>query len=578
MDPVSPDNLAYRGSALDAFDELAGSQTSLGLFHAAHSMWCADSCSRDLTCPFLHYCRPGSGPPTVADRTRAPRPRYNKHTANLFTLMGGDGYQTGISQKHQANFWPLCEDALRKVDQARKCGSLLFCDYSDWTKKRDPCAQVTVQNACRDTVQWFATWLGTKFNATPLGSRIIAFTTMPDDLCIPPLDLVHQRFRMYGLSFRDLVGQMVAEGWGRDAMRILLCTIRQYFFQYIEKVDFEDTVNGNGGVHALISRTSEVWDSIVYRTHTANAQASSIVVGRATASTLSEDWLLCSNINNCISMDLAKSALHVYEQDNHMPTASFGPQRTQQGMQGQRRLGYHSIYLDLLDDLVDTGCPEPLVNFASSGFLFVQINHRYLERSLGHRIPIHNSMADVLGSIFGDKPTDARLDGLFHLRWLVSNHGAEGKSGSKSALCPDLLAACLKRQEQRKSVWNSEYIDSTIGFKPLTRDKDIDSQCAIDWITGVHMLSRQVSSPDELQKLLTSVITQDSPRLSIEQLDAAGSRDGLWALCVACQVDCSDDCEWLAFAKYTWGKISSASHVAQSCQDGSVLEPKRKPG
>ncbi|KAI0378390.1 hypothetical protein F5Y04DRAFT_261924 [Hypomontagnella monticulosa] len=568
MGPVTPDNLAYRGSALDAFDELASNQKSLGLFHATHVMWCGDSCSRDLGCPFLHYTRPRSGPPTITNPTQAPRHRYNKHTANLFTLMGGEGYQAGVSQKHRVNFWPLCEDVLQKVDQARERSGLLFCDYTDWTKKQDHCSEMTVRNACRDTVQWMAAWCGSEYNATQVGMRTVAAVTIPDDLCIPPLDLMHQRFRIYGLSLRDLIEEMVKEGWGRDATHILLATIRQYFVQYIEKVEFKDTINENDSFHTQISRTNEVWDSIVYRTHSANTYATAVIVGRGSVPTLQEDWLACCSINCCLSMDLAKSALSIYEQDNHMPTASFGIPKTRRGLHKQRKTRYHSVYLDLEDDIANNGCPELLAHFASSGFLYVQLHHRYLERGLGRRIPVHKPMAAVLHSKFGDKPTDAWLDGIFHLRWLMENYSSENES--RPTLCPDLLAACLKRKRQRQSLWNLQRADNTTDPTSQLHNQGTHCQCATDWIADVHMLSRQASNPDELQKLLTSVITQDSAKLSIEQLNTVGSRDDLWALCVACQVDCSDDCEWLAFAKYTWGRLCSASHTTQICPESGL--------
>ncbi|OTA67205.1 hypothetical protein K449DRAFT_389929 [Hypoxylon sp. EC38] len=272
-------------------------------------------------------------------------------------------------------------------------------------------------------------------------------------------------------------------------------------------------------------------------------------------------------------MDLGKSALRVYQVDNHNPTATFGPRETKQKLQARRQVGYHSIYLDLMDDLVNTGCPEPLVHYASAGFLFVQMQHRYLERSLGYRFPIHEAMARALQNLFGDKPTDAWLDGLFHLRWLVSSRDTK-ELQPKSTLCADLLAACLKRQSQRKSAWDSNHAGSSKNPEIITDDSDICCACAADWVTTIHTLSSQANKPDELQKLLGSVISKNSLPLPIDQLSAVGSWDDIWALCVACQVDCSDNCEWLAFAKYVWKHIYFASHTCQGHHAGIFTEMK----
>ncbi|KAI0131206.1 hypothetical protein F4814DRAFT_405288 [Daldinia grandis] len=562
MGPISPDTLAYTGSALDALDELAKSQTYVELLHAAHSLWCGGSCSRSIECKFLHYTMPESRAPEGP--TLVPRHRYNKDTANYFTLMGGDGYEPGFPQEHQVNFWPPLEAVLRRIDQAREKGSSLFCDYTDWTKKQDTSAKQTVQGLCRDIIQWVAIWTGIDPKTSPLDTWLTAMITSPDDLCIPPLDVVHQKFRLYGRSLRDLVQAMVDNHWGRDATHVLLGFIRQLIFQYVEKAEFEGTANSDAGIHAQMGRHAEgIWDSIVLRTHTAGTYACMIIISRgAGLGLLKENWILSSSSNACISMDLAKSAARIYQVDNHQPTASFGDQNMQPTLERRRRVGYHSVCLDMMDDLVNTGCPEPLLH-VSGTFLGVQLVHRYWERSLGYRIPIQPAMANSLHSIYGDEPTDARLDGLFHLRWLVGSHDTKQGTMVKPTLCPDLLAACLERQRQRESVWKSDYTNSCPDSGLPIYSLDNGGSDATKWTTDVHQLSQRANNPKELQKLLTSLKVVNSARLSIDQLNAVGSQDDIWALCMACKVDCSKDCEWLAFAKYIRKQFCPASHSAQ---------------
>ncbi|KAI1472046.1 uncharacterized protein F4812DRAFT_203198 [Daldinia caldariorum] len=571
MLPISPNTLAYEGTALDALEELAKAKTYVELLHVTHSLWCGSSCSRDIECKFLHYKM------TKPKAPKEPDPflnhRYNKCTAKYFTLMGGEGYEPGFPQEHRVNFWLALESALRRIDGTREQGDkFLFCDYTDWTKKQNVSARQVAQCLCRDIIQWMAIWTGIDLKTSPLEMWLTAMITSPDDFCIPPLDVVHGKFRLYGRSLRDLVQAMVGANWGRDATHVLLGFVRQLLFQYVEKAEFEGTVNGAAGIHAQTGRDADsVWDSVVLRTHTAGTYACMIIVSRmAGLGPLDERWVLGSSANSCVAMDLAKSAARIYHVDNHQPTLSFGGQGKDKSTQQQqeqeqptpgerrRKVGYHSVYLDMMDDLVDAGCPELLLHVAGT-FLGVQLVHRYWERSLGYRIPIHRAMANAIRSIYGDDPTDARLDGLFRLRQLVSNREGGQKAGAEPTLCPDLLAACLERQRQRESAWKANRADTCTDCTAPVRDSNDFLPDAAEWISDVHRLSQQADNPQELQKLLTSLEVTNSTPLSIGQLNAVGSQDDIWALCMACKVDCCENCEWLAFAKYIWKQFCCSS-------------------
>ncbi|KAI1800190.1 hypothetical protein F4811DRAFT_50390 [Daldinia bambusicola] len=571
MLPISPNTLAHEGTALDALEQLAKAKTYVELVHVAHSLWCGSSCSRDIECKFLHYKMPK--PKAPKEPNLFSNHRYNKRTAKYFTLMGGEGYEPGFPQEHQVNFWPALESALRRIDQARgKKGKFLFCDYTDWTKKQNTSAKQVARCLCRDIIQWVAVWTGVDLQTSPLEMWLTAMITSPDDLCVPPLDVVHGEFRLYGRSLRDLVGAMVDDRWARDATHVLLGFIRQLLFQYVEKAEFEGAANGAAGIHAKTGRYADaVWDSVVLRTHTAGTYACMVVISRmAGLGPLEESWVLGSSANSCISMDLAKSAARIYHVDNHQPTLSFGVQDKDKGgtqrqqqeptsTERRRKVGYHSVYLDMMDDLVGADCPELLLHAAGT-FLGVQLVHRYWERSLGYRIPIHPAMADAISSIYGDDPTDARLDGLFHLRQLVSSREAGQKTGAGITLCTDLLAACLERQRQRESAWKSnDYTNSCTDYTVPVHNSNDFPPGAAEWISDVHQLSQQANNPEELQKLLTSLVVANSTSLSIDQLNAVGSQDDIWALCMACKVDCSDSCEWLAFAKYIWKQFCYSS-------------------
>jgi hypothetical protein len=113
-----------------------------------------------------------------------------------------------------------------------------------------------------------------------------------------------------------------------------------------------------------------------------------------------------SAICDAISMDLFKSALDVYRHDLHQPTAD--ERRTR-----RRERAYHSVYLDLIDDLVSGGAPDAVVHFGHAGFLFVQTQERYHERRAGRRFALRPALSERLGVLFGDEPVNSWTEQRF---------------------------------------------------------------------------------------------------------------------------------------------------------------------
>jgi hypothetical protein len=292
---VTPDVLAWKGSAPEALNQLSGARSMEELLHRTHVLWCGSDCDRTTTCTFLHYPRN----PVATARPATTRSRYNKQTACLYAVMGKEGYVGPVAQHHRVNVWPLLLKVVEHWDAATELNTRIPEHYTDWTKKHDAHAADTVSRACRDAIQWMGCWCGERYGADPLGLRYIAFATILDDICIPPLDLLSGRFRMYGWSVRDLVQAMDMAGWARDAVHALLSLIRQSIVQYAEKMDFRPG-DGHVGLHAELATSTAMWDGVIFRGHTGNAYGTVIAAARNSATgPVSFTWLMDSAICDC---------------------------------------------------------------------------------------------------------------------------------------------------------------------------------------------------------------------------------------------------------------------------------------
>jgi hypothetical protein len=383
-------------SAAQVWRELGRVNSATELLDVAHRLWCGPGCDEGLGCAFLHYprTRPPAAPP------RSPASRYTRRTAELFGLMGGEGYRPDTPQVHAYNLWPMVREISARIDTST-AGKL---DYTDWSKKHATSATELCLYICRDVLQWMALWCGDHYDHQPAALHYVALSSIVDDLCIPPLDLVTGRFRLYQRSAADVAVALDVQGWGRHGVQAMLALARQYILQHAEKT--------HPALHATLNALDGVWDAVIYRTYTANTYGAAIVIEQVCdqvvdLSEVTWTWRMDSAICDAISMDLAKSAaLDVYHVDDHQPTAH--DQHVH-----RRKIGYHSLYLDLIDDLVTTGAPDPLVHFGRSGFLFVPLVERYPERRNGRRHPLRPAMQARLHDLFGDTPADRHIDDAF---------------------------------------------------------------------------------------------------------------------------------------------------------------------
>ncbi|WP_369392364.1 hypothetical protein AB5J72_35860 [Streptomyces sp. CG1] len=362
--------------------------TQLELFELAHEMWCGPGCTRTTACEFLHYPRVPSKPGLL----RVTRPPYNRGNAHLFVVAGGDRYLPGIPQLHEVNLWDHLPGILARDGTD--------VDYTCWSRKGDTSAADVIRYCARDAVQWAAIWCGERQPSHQAFLEYLLLNASADDLCVPPLDLVHGNYRVYGRTLADIVRAMDKEGWGYDAVLALLSIVRLYLFQYTEKLDH---VAGRGLCNGLRT-VGGAWDAIMFHMMSGNTFG----VGLGVASTMGagpcrRSWLLDGGFGNATSMNLAKSLISVEGHDLHHPTGDDAAKQT----------AYRSFYLDIIGELTASGAPEPLVYFARAGFDFVPLGDRYRERRRSERFPLRPAVAVELREVFGDEPCDEWLEGRF---------------------------------------------------------------------------------------------------------------------------------------------------------------------
>jgi hypothetical protein len=245
-------------------------------------------------------------------------------------------------------------------------------DFSIHTGKGDESVDEVCRYAMRDSLQWWANWHGSLDNHY-WKHLYIAFSTISDDVMIPPQYLIDGSFQLLGNSLSDLLAGLHSEKVHPDDVTFMeKCLLRQYILQYLEKVDPR--------LRARVLSNSTLMTQ--FRTITANTHGAAVALLAArdtrslgTADTAVEMASMC----DALSMDIAKEALGVLQGEE---TETVAGDRTQL----KRELRW--LYVRCLESL-DSHSSAPLLRrFATSGLHFVPIMDRYRERLAGMRFPL----------------------------------------------------------------------------------------------------------------------------------------------------------------------------------------------
>ena len=281
-------------------------------------------------------------------------------------------------------------------DYIKTAPSSYIDDYSLHTAKGDTSVDEASMYAMRDSLQWWAHWHGSLENHH-WKHLYIAFSTIPDDVMIPPQHLVNDSFRLLGNSLSDVLAGLRSENVHPDDITFLkMCLWRQYILQYLEKADPELRT-------VLLSNTTAMTQ---FRTITANTHGAAVALlaARGAKSLGTEDAAVeMAAICDALSMDMAKEALGVLRGENTETVA------------GNRELLKSELrwmYVRCIEFL-DLQPSAPLLRrFATSGLHFVPIMDRYRERLKGIRIPFSHSLRRKLDSYIAKNESQARSYGV----------------------------------------------------------------------------------------------------------------------------------------------------------------------
>ena len=246
-------------------------------------------------------------------------------------------------------------------------------DYSLHTEKTDEKIEETCMYAMRDAIQWWANWHGS-LEDHHWKHMYIAFSTIPDDVMIPPHHLIDGSFQILGCSFLDVLAGLRSEGVHPDDVVFMeKCIIRQYVLQYLEKASGELRKR-------LLSNTTLMTRIRVMTANTHGAGVALLAARKTKSFGVADTAVEMAAICDALSMDMGKEMLGVLQGEATETTAG-----------DRKQLGCEMrwLYVRCLESLDSHSTGHLLRRFATSGIHFVPLMDRYRERLEHNRFPLN---------------------------------------------------------------------------------------------------------------------------------------------------------------------------------------------
>jgi hypothetical protein len=131
--------------------------------------------------------------------------------------------------------YTAAESLRREIDNIPATDVTRSKDYSLHIQKGDTSLEETCLYAMRDAIQWWRHW-HRSLEKHHWKHLYVAFSTIPQDVTVPPQHLVNGEFRFLGNSFADVLNGLHKEGVSPLQIAFMeMCLLRQYLVQYISK-------------------------------------------------------------------------------------------------------------------------------------------------------------------------------------------------------------------------------------------------------------------------------------------------------------------------------------------------------
>ncbi|KAJ5936801.1 hypothetical protein N7466_003251 [Penicillium verhagenii] len=235
--------------------------------------------------------------------------------------------------------------------------------------------------AMRDALQWWRHWHGS-LEHNYWKHVYLAFTIIPEDVTIHPLELLTGDFRLLGHSATEVWEGLHKENVQADTIAFMeMCLLRQYIAQYLAKrQECEQDINK---ILRTTPALSSSWRDITANTH--GATVALLAANRAEDIGIIESAIHMTIVVDNLSMNMLGGAL---VRDTGAPVA-----RERQRCSKYELQGVYMKYMELLD----LHPSSPLLSRSvSSGLHFAPGMDGCRERVKGVRIPMTASWRRVV--------------------------------------------------------------------------------------------------------------------------------------------------------------------------------------
>lgn len=232
--------------------------------------------------------------------------------------------------------------------------------------------------AMRDAVQWWRHWHGS-LEGHYWQHVYVAFSTISEDVTVPPFYLLNGDFRLLGHSVAEMWDGMRQENIDSDSIAFMeLSLLRQYIVQFFNKQEID--INARLSLNPALATN---WRDFAANTHgvtvallTAHHKESIGIFNAAVHMTLLVDILSMSLVGKAIDIDMGTSSFR----DKKLPLERAFP----------------GVYLGYMECLNIQPSAPILARSVSSGKHFVPTMDGYRERVKRQRFPIFDSMRRAL--------------------------------------------------------------------------------------------------------------------------------------------------------------------------------------